>query len=268
MAAAALFPARSGDGMCSGPRLTHRSTLEPSSTLAPCAGPLPGDDAGVVAVCPHLVDDRSQAASLPGRRRPRSRVKPDQSRDLRPGGKDERIHRPGAGRRGREDGGQERPSATGGGGAHGRWRRLARRAHVPRRGVGRARERVGGAPPWRRAAAPRRRAEWRRAAAAAAGRGGRRRVAGDGDGGGRCRARRPAQRAARRRTPPRSGSGRPAACSAPSSRRPRTLRARPGASERGLGGAADTCCMATARSLSPVKGRRPVSISKSTTPRL
>ena len=34
----------------------------------------------------------------------------------------------------------------------------------------------------------------------------------------------------------------------------------PSATERGLGGAAETCCMATATSVSPVKGRRPASI--------
>ena len=35
----------------------------------------------------------------------------------------------------------------------------------------------------------------------------------------------------------------------------------PGTSVRGLGGAVRTCCMATATSVSPLKGTRPVSIS-------
>ena len=34
----AARPVRSGDGMCSGPLLTHRSTLTPSSTDAPPRG--------------------------------------------------------------------------------------------------------------------------------------------------------------------------------------------------------------------------------------
>ena len=42
----------------------------------------------------------------------------------------------------------------------------------------------------------------------------------------------------------------------------------PGASVRGLGGAAETCCTATATSFSPRNGSLPVSASNSTTPAL